>query len=92
MAKRKLRLALAGARSPREAAREITKRLTGIAGARSFVTWRNRKAPVTDPETQRRAIVGQIGSSSFVCAFAVERTPGSSGRRFGFADFGAWAV
>jgi hypothetical protein len=33
-AKRKLRLALAGAQSPREAAREIIKRLTSIARAR----------------------------------------------------------
>ena len=56
-AKRKLRLALAGAQSPREAAREITKRLTSIARARSFITWKNRKALVTDLETQRRAIV-----------------------------------
>jgi hypothetical protein len=59
-AKRKLRLALAGAQSPREAAREITKRLTSIARARSFITWKNRKALVTDLETQRRAIVEQI--------------------------------
>ena len=59
-AKRKLRLALAGAQSPREAAREITKRLTSIARARSFITWKNRKALVTDLETQRRAIFEQI--------------------------------
>lgn len=37
-AKRKLLLTLAGAQSPREAAREITKRLTSIARARSFIT------------------------------------------------------
>jgi hypothetical protein len=59
-AKRKLRLALAGAQSAREAAREITKRLTSIARARSFITWKNRKALVADLETQRRAIVEQI--------------------------------
>ncbi|PRX27410.1 hypothetical protein SAMN05216257_1183 [Meinhardsimonia xiamenensis] len=59
-AKRKLRLALAGAQGPKEAAREITKRLTSIARARSFVTWKNRKALVDDLETQRRAIVEQI--------------------------------
>jgi hypothetical protein len=46
-AKRKLRLALAGAQSPREAAREITKRLTSIARARSFINWKNRKPLVT---------------------------------------------
>ena len=59
-AKRKLRLALAGAQSPREAAREITKRLTSIARARSIITWKNRKSLVTDLETQRRAILEQI--------------------------------
>lgn len=59
-AKRKLRLALANAQSPGEAAREITKRLTSIARARSLITWKNRKALVTDLETQRRAIVEQI--------------------------------
>ncbi len=59
-AKRRLRLALAGARSPREAALEIAKRLTSIARARSFIAWKNRKALVTDLETQRRAIVEQI--------------------------------
>ena len=58
--KRKLRLALAGAQSPREAAREITKRLISIARARSFINWKNRKTLVDDLETQRRAIVEQI--------------------------------
>jgi hypothetical protein len=41
-AKRKLRLALAGAEGPKEAAREIANRLTSIARARTFVNWRNR--------------------------------------------------
>ncbi|MDN2584373.1 DUF6880 family protein [Aquibium sp. ELW1220] len=59
-AKRKLRLALAAAQSPREAAREITKRLTSIARARGFINWKNRKKLVDDLETQRRAIVEQI--------------------------------
>ena len=36
-AKRRLRLALAGTHGPKEAAREITKRLTSIARARAFV-------------------------------------------------------
>ena len=47
-AKRKLRLALAGAEGPRDAAREITKRLTSIAKARTFVNWQNRKTLVKD--------------------------------------------
>ena len=59
-AKRKLRLALAGAQSPKEAAREITKRLTSIAKARTFVNWQNRKPLVKDLETQRSAIMEQI--------------------------------
>lgn len=59
-AKRKLRLALAAAQSPREAAREITKRLTSIARARGFINWKNRKKLVDDLETQRRAIFERI--------------------------------
>ena len=59
-AKRQLRLALAGAQSPREAAREITKRLTSIARARTFVDWQNRKPLVADLQMQHRAIMAQI--------------------------------
>ena len=59
-AKRKLRLALAGADGPKEAAREIAKRLTSIARARTFVNWQNRKPLVKDLETQRSAIMEQI--------------------------------
>ena len=60
VAKRRLRLELAGAQSPKEAGREVAKRLTSIARARSFVNWRNRKALVTDLESQVRAIKEQI--------------------------------
>lgn len=59
-AKRQLRLALAGTQGPKEAAREITKRLTSIARARTFVNWQNRKPLVKDLETQRRAIMEQV--------------------------------
>ncbi|WP_299134373.1 DUF6880 family protein [uncultured Amaricoccus sp.] len=59
-AKRRLRLALAGTHGPKEAAREITKRLTSIARARAFVDWQNRKPLVKDLETQRSAIMEQI--------------------------------
>jgi hypothetical protein len=38
-AKRRLRLALAGAQSPADAAREIRKRLIAISRSRSFVDW-----------------------------------------------------
>ncbi len=60
VAKRRQRLALAGAQSPRAAAQEIAKRLTSIARARSVITWENRKALITDLEAQRRAIVEQV--------------------------------
>jgi hypothetical protein len=55
-AKRRLRLELAGAASPKELAREVRKRLTTIARSRSFIDWQNRQALVSDLETQRRAI------------------------------------
>lgn len=60
-AKRKLRLALAGAEGPKEAARAITKRLTSIANAKSAITWKNRKAFIDDLQTQRRGIIEQVG-------------------------------
>ena len=43
-AKRRLRLALAGAESPAEVAKEIRKRLATIARSRSFVDWQNQKS------------------------------------------------
>ena len=60
VAKRRLRLELAGAQSPKEAGREVAKRLTSIARARSFVNWQNRKPLVTDLQSQLRAIKDQI--------------------------------
>jgi hypothetical protein len=60
VAKRRLRLELAGAQSPKEAGREVAKRLTSIARARSFANWKNRKPLVTDLESQLRAIREQI--------------------------------
>jgi len=60
VAKRRLRLELAGAQSPKEAAREVAKRLSSIARARSFVNWKNRKPLVTDLESQLRATKEQI--------------------------------
>jgi len=58
--KRRLRLELAGAQSPKEVAREVRKRLTSISRSRSFVDWQTRKALVSDLETQRRAIVDKV--------------------------------
>ena len=60
-AKRKLRLALAGAEGPKEAARAIAKRLTSIANAKSAIGWKQRKTFTEDLETQRCGIVEQVG-------------------------------
>ena len=58
--KRRLRLELAG---PAEVGREIGKRLTSIARARSFIDWQKRKAFVSDLETQRCAIFEQVAKT-----------------------------
>ena len=62
-AKRRLRLALAGAQSPSEVAKEVRKRLITIARSRSFVDWQNRRTLIEDLETQRRAIVDQVAKA-----------------------------
>ncbi len=71
VAKRRLRLELAGAQSPKEAAREVAKRLTRIARARSFVNWQNRKPLVTDLQSQLRAIREQIAPADPAEALAL---------------------
>jgi len=71
VAKRRLRLELAGAQSPKEAGREVAKRLTSIARARSFVNWQNRKPLVTDLESQLRAIREQIAPADPAEALAL---------------------
>ena len=58
--KRRLRLELAGAASPAEAAREVRKRLASIARGRSFIDWEKRKVFVADLQAQRRAIIEQV--------------------------------
>jgi hypothetical protein len=59
--KRRLRLALACARSPADASREIRKRLAAISRSSAFINWQKRRALVDDLETQRRAIVDHVG-------------------------------
>lgn len=59
-AKRKLRLELAGAQSPKEAGRAIAKQLTSISSGKVGISWKKRKAFVDDLETQRRGIVEQV--------------------------------
>jgi len=60
-AKRKLRLELVAEKSPKDAAREIAKRLTSIANGKSAITWKKRKAFIDDLQTQRRGIVERVG-------------------------------
>jgi len=65
-AKRRLRLELAGAQSPDEAAKEVRKRLTVIGRSRAFVNWQNRRVLMEDLEMQRRAIVEQVAKTDAV--------------------------
>ncbi|GGF62932.1 hypothetical protein GCM10011332_16060 [Terasakiella brassicae] len=55
-AKRKLRLELAGNLSPKEAAKEVRKRLNSIARSRSFIDWHKVRDVGTDLEAQLNAI------------------------------------
>ena len=71
VAKRRLRLELAGAQSPQEAGRAVAKRLISIARARSLINWQNRKPLVTDLESQLRAIKEQIAPADPVTALAL---------------------
>jgi hypothetical protein len=63
VAKRRLRLELAGAASYLELAREIRKRLNTIARARSFIDWEKRKAFVADLETQLGPIIDNVAKA-----------------------------
>jgi hypothetical protein len=58
--KRRLRMELAGNHSSAEVAREVRKRLSSIARAKTFIDWRKVKATKTDLETQRKIIVETI--------------------------------
>lgn len=71
VAKRRLRLELAGAQSPQEAGREVAKRLTSIARARSRVNWKTRKALVRDLDSQLLAIRMQIAPADPAEALAL---------------------
>lgn len=71
VSQRRLRLELAGAQSPAEAARAIAKRLISIARARSTITWKTRKTLITDLESQLRAIRTQIAPADPTEALAL---------------------
>ncbi|MFZ0016882.1 MAG: DUF6880 family protein, partial [Acetobacteraceae bacterium] len=62
LAKRRLRLELAGPDSPTAVANQVRKRIATIARSRSFIDWHNRKSLVDDLEAQRRAVVDQVAS------------------------------
>jgi hypothetical protein len=64
VAKRRLRLALAAARSPGELAKEVRKRLTVIARSRSFVDRQGVRALADDLDTQRRAILETVAKAA----------------------------
>ena len=58
--KRRLRLELAGAAGPREAAHEIRKRLATLARGQTYLEGQRVRAFVDDLELQRRAILTQV--------------------------------
>jgi hypothetical protein len=60
--KRRLRMELAGNHSSTEVAREVRKRLSSIARAKTFIDWRKVKATKTDLDTQRRTIVETVAA------------------------------
>ena len=62
VAKRRLRLELAGMESPAAVAAEVRKRLATIGRSRSFVDRRHTRALARDLDTQRHAIAGPIAS------------------------------
>jgi hypothetical protein len=67
--KRRLRMELAGNHSSAEVAREVRKRLSSIARAKTLIDWRKVKATKTDLETQRKTIVETIAPNDPVEAF-----------------------
>ena len=71
VAKRRLRLELAGAQDPAEVGREVQKRLATIGRSSAFVDWHQRKALVDDLEAQRLAIVDRVAKHDAAEALAL---------------------
>jgi len=63
VAKRRLRLELAGQAGGAEVAHEVRKRLATIAKARSFLEWDKIKPLAIDLESQHRAIVDHVAKA-----------------------------
>jgi hypothetical protein len=60
--KRRLRMELAGNHGSAEVAREVRKRLSSIARARTLINWRRVKALKADLEMQRKTIVDVVAA------------------------------
>lgn len=69
VAKRRLRLALAGNAGSAEAAREVAKRLASLSRAKGFVDWQKIRPLAADLEAQRRAILDLIAPTDPCEAF-----------------------
>ncbi|QCO57523.1 hypothetical protein EOK75_17590 (plasmid) [Pseudorhodobacter turbinis] len=67
--KRRLRLELSHNLGAAELAHEVRKRLISLRKARSFVSWRKRKALVKDLETQLSMIIDKIAAEDAPAAF-----------------------
>ena len=61
--KRRLRFELAGEAGGEMIAAEMTKRITTLRSARSFVDWQKRTDFVRDLDLTRRTIVERVGQS-----------------------------
>ena len=68
-AQRRLRLELAGATGPAEAAREIGKRLTSIGHSATYLDWRKVKPLVVDLTAQHAAIMAKVAPTDPRTAF-----------------------
>ena len=61
--KRRLRLELAGQAGGETIAAEVTKRLTALRSARSFIDWQKRPALVRDLDFTRAMIAGRVAET-----------------------------
>ena len=88
-ARRRLRIELAAATGPTEAAREVRKRLAAIARSDAFVDWRQQSKFIADLELQRQAIAATVGRTDPVQGLELMwRFMGLAGDLFGRCDDG----